>query len=456
MNRELSRFRNVIKPKDVSEPEPGEQPEGDVPEDKKQMILAAYDNIVKRSGDPNYAPTTQEIQAELKKTSGIAPEPPKRTYPSMAEPFLENSDLGDNADAVVNTEYERMSPKIKETIIKTAIEKLDLELGVKKFQMSKQEYYNKVRDMATKLFVYYMSKMNEDENDYPKEMGKEFSPEKQYDKKKKKYSKKIKLKEDDDENPVPPEETSTEGNGDDTSQLAQEKEKAGDMIQGGKADNDSPLDFDLDQLKMGVDVEMEHTDNPLMAFEIAMDHLAEFPDYYTRLKGMEDKAKEEHGENDEVESDDEKSKEDVLLGFKPMNVGDGMEDEEEPEQVKEPEEEEKVDETSINSVSEASKEDQLKQTDPATWHQIQIAKKTIRMPDAMANVMGGMTKDQAREILRKRGMKFNEGSYDTPSIEENDDPYEKYKTYQQKDVKSLRDDEKEEYFNLWQQFKDVK
>lgn len=45
----------------------------------------------------------------------------------------------------------------------------------------------------------------------------------------------------------------------------------------------------LDQLKMGIDVEMEHTDDPKIAYEIAMDHLFEMPDYYSKLSTIEEK-----------------------------------------------------------------------------------------------------------------------------------------------------------------------
>jgi hypothetical protein len=38
------------------------------------------------------------------------------------------------------------------------------------------------------------------------------------------------------------------------------------------------------QLKLGIKTEMEHTDNKKQAKEIAMDHLAENPKYYTKLK----------------------------------------------------------------------------------------------------------------------------------------------------------------------------
>lgn len=46
-------------------------------------------------------------------------------------------------------------------------------------------------------------------------------------------------------------------------------------------------DYDPLQLEMGIKVEMEHTSNPIIAKRIAMDHLAEISDYYTRLDKME-------------------------------------------------------------------------------------------------------------------------------------------------------------------------
>ena len=43
------------------------------------------------------------------------------------------------------------------------------------------------------------------------------------------------------------------------------------------------------QLALGIRVEMEHTDDPREAREIALDHLMELPDYYSRLAKMEKK-----------------------------------------------------------------------------------------------------------------------------------------------------------------------
>ncbi len=60
--------------------------------------------------------------------------------------------------------------------------------------------------------------------------------------------------------------------------------------------------FDIEQFRMGMDVELEHgsvdsntnvtNDNPLITGKIALAHLNEFPDYYTRLDKMEKEAEE--------------------------------------------------------------------------------------------------------------------------------------------------------------------
>lgn len=56
---------------------------------------------------------------------------------------------------------------------------------------------------------------------------------------------------------------------------------------------DTPVDkFDPEQIEKGKKIEREHTDDPNLTVEIAKDHLAEIPDYYTRLEKMEKEAKE--------------------------------------------------------------------------------------------------------------------------------------------------------------------
>ena len=53
------------------------------------------------------------------------------------------------------------------------------------------------------------------------------------------------------------------------------------------------------QIKKGIRVELEHTSDKEKAIEISMDHLSEFPDYYTRLTKMEKDAKKKWGEDKE-------------------------------------------------------------------------------------------------------------------------------------------------------------
>jgi Protein of unknown function (DUF5661) len=61
--------------------------------------------------------------------------------------------------------------------------------------------------------------------------------------------------------------------------------------------------FDLEQFRMGMDVEFEHgshdpqtdvtLDDPIITGKIALAHMKEFPDYYERLERMEREAERE-------------------------------------------------------------------------------------------------------------------------------------------------------------------
>ena len=61
--------------------------------------------------------------------------------------------------------------------------------------------------------------------------------------------------------------------------------------------------FDLEQFRMGMDVEFEHGshdpqtdvthDDPIITGKIALAHMKEFPDYYERLERMEREAERE-------------------------------------------------------------------------------------------------------------------------------------------------------------------
>lgn len=60
-----------------------------------------------------------------------------------------------------------------------------------------------------------------------------------------------------------------------------------ERLHGGRADYREPSEFDPAELERGIQHEMEHTDDPDVAREIAMDHLAEDEAYYTHLDAME-------------------------------------------------------------------------------------------------------------------------------------------------------------------------
>ena len=76
-------------------------------------------------------------------------------------------------------------------------------------------------------------------------------------------------------------------------------------MEGGRADFKKPSDYDAKQLRMGAEIEFEHTNDIFLAIEIAMDHLAEEGgfDYYTRLINMEKKMKSDNINNNKKEAE---------------------------------------------------------------------------------------------------------------------------------------------------------
>ncbi|MBU3143657.1 DUF5661 family protein [Clostridium sp. CF012] len=64
--------------------------------------------------------------------------------------------------------------------------------------------------------------------------------------------------------------------------------------------------FDVEQFRVGLDVELEHgninpltnvtNDDPILTGKIALAHLNEFQDYYTRLTKMEEEAEKYWGD----------------------------------------------------------------------------------------------------------------------------------------------------------------
>jgi hypothetical protein len=96
-------------------------------------------------------------------------------------------------------------------------------------------------------------------------------------------------------------------------------------IKGGKSDKMTPQNIankfkvsvsDIEaQLKKGVEVESEHTDDKEKAREIAMDHVSEFPDYYDRLEKME------KGANKKWENGKEKTNEGIKSSIAAASLG---------------------------------------------------------------------------------------------------------------------------------------
>ena len=291
------------------------EPEEEITPEKKQIILQAYDNLVSKGIS---APTINQILAEIEKTHPVQnnqtsndPEShmatgKSRVYPQFADSFLSEE------DKIVEDISDEYPPKPKNPSTISPIEQLPADkkafilkaidnITVKK---GRPQYAPNVHEIQAE--INRMENGNLNETDYPTDMGiaKKIETDTDYPKPKKKHSvKKLKIKTNEgdaeevitdepmDDKPIStanyltpkenPEEISDITPESEIQQLAQDKEERGEELIGGKGDGKSPLEFDPEQIIMGLDVEREHTDDPLVAIEIVLDHLSEDKFYYS-------------------------------------------------------------------------------------------------------------------------------------------------------------------------------
>lgn len=264
--------------------------------EEQALFNQAYETLTAAG---NEFPTPDQIEAEvlrMKRESGEEPAfEKKRLIPKGAEEFYEGEEP--NTGAVLDNET------IKSVIL-AAKEQLEADgstpsLGDVKVRANQ---ILAAGEIGTEI---QNESEEEQKSDYPDQIGKKFKPKNQMPKKKKKPQSVVKVSEEEEievDAEVPTDTEITE------------------PIEGGVGDDKSASDFNPQQIMIGMGIEMEHTDDPKVALDIALDHLTEIPDYYTRLDKMEKEADAEAGGEDEVA--------DELLGFKPHNVGDYANEEE--------------------------------------------------------------------------------------------------------------------------------
>jgi hypothetical protein len=111
--------------------------------------------------------------------------------------------------------------------------------------------------------------------------------------------------------------------------------------------------IDPKQLKMGEKVEKEHHKGPAETKQIAIDHLKEIPDYYTRLEKMEKEAP----INFNSDKENEMNKNPILASIKKNNKKKGVAEEEKEEEAKEPQAEERTEKPAEEKAEEKSEKE---------------------------------------------------------------------------------------------------
>jgi serine/threonine protein kinase len=86
-----------------------------------------------------------------------------------------------------------------------------------------------------------------------------------------------------------------------------------DRLPGGLADQRLPEEFDPAALHQGIHVEREHTRDDRVALEIAMDHLTEDPDYYSKLAKMENSSRQSNPPPERYDMSAEQVRDDWLI-----------------------------------------------------------------------------------------------------------------------------------------------
>ena len=186
---------------------------------------------------------------------------------------------------------------------------------------------------------------------------------------------------------------SFEPNGDEVEQLAQDNEIQND-------NEESPLEFDLDQVLAGLKVEMEENPDPMEALEIVMGNLEEDPEYYSV------------GDD---EDNDVENAEPYPDGWKEV---DGM---------------------FMNPNNREKNGQKTPSTEFATDDTEDILLGFKQKGDVDEEMIGATG---AKPVVNTEPAKYDQ------------DSERKYKEFQSKDFNTLADNDKEEYFGLWQQFKD--
>ncbi len=143
-----------------------------------------------------------------------------------------------------------------------------------------------------------------------------------------------------------------------------------------------PKDVDPNELEMGLIVEMEHTDDKKLAMKIALDHLAEIPDYYTRLKQMEDDA----GVNMLVEMASEEDCKELLREFNPDQHNHQDKDDLNPSEINE------------NVIPNTPKKEDIipKKENIISDINVQIKEKNLNISDTNTNNKKEIVKEQSK------------------------------------------------------------
>jgi len=181
------------------------------------------------------------------------------------------------------------------------------------------------------------------------------------------------------------------------------------MLTVGKHNDIKDSEFDAKELKRGIEVEMEHTDDPEVARAISKDHLMELKNYYTLLDEMEEKGKRMNKEKTAGKAEQESIKDQLDVCYEEMGqISDRMfeaKEENDPEAYSDGKKAWSTCQKNIEKLESElehfyEKKASTKKLSIPDQHQLRILKDTVRNP--AKGFIGGPTAKESEKILREK------------------------------------------------------
>lgn len=428
---------------------------------------AFYDAIKKIDSYP-YGGTPRTMKTSSAYGDEQPTNPKLRVNASELKKFVDEDVNVENPSNIINNYQEKLSQNKKVDLInkaKTVVNNFMKANNKSAENIGKKMYFDMVKDVANRIYVMELEEMNESE-DYPNEIGKKFKTKKQYRGEVKKKASTTNISENNEES------LADTGNG--------ENLNVGDVVTVGGLVGEYQVGVNYSENKpylMPYDTITKKANSTYKIYltSLVNPQLKKITSFSDTDGGFMSETNDVEINNPELypkgwkeldgifmnKSDDNEDNEmaDVLLGYKPKNVG--QEIEEGIGRTKTF----KIGEYAVGGIIKVDISENTITIQALDWNtKKSVDSETFTMDDinGMDGYLNELTssyyagkimdwiKSPVNEII---GADNSSSVVDSGDNTNDTDELSKLSAYEKKDLNTLKDDEKEEYFNLWSKYK---